>query len=582
VNKEFISAINQVCHERQLSRDVVLEAIEAALISAYKRNFGAAQTITAKIDPETGAAKVFVEKEVVTEVIDSKAQMTLDEARQYEPEANIDDVVHIETTPDDFGRIAAQTAKQVILQRIREAERDSLYNSYVEREGEIINGTVQSIEPQQVTLSLGKVEAILPRAEQIPTERYGIGQRLRAYVSEVQKSSRGPAIIVSRNHRNMLRRLLELEVPEIYNGTVEIKSIAREAGYRSKVAVAALQEGVDPVGSCVGMRGVRIQSIVNELNGEKIDVVQWSGSVSTFIGNGLSPAKVLNVILQDYGEGKTAVVVVPDKQLSLAIGKEGQNARLAAKLTGWRIDIKSATEAAEEALRKAFEKDPVREATTESKDILAIAEEILKEKEGAALSEGELLALSQAIQVVDEAEAAIEIELAAARAEAEMEAAESVEEVADADVDLLAQAEALLTGTEMAEDEGEVEGLPEEAVAEDAPTGEVALAEVAEAEPVEDEASEAPEAIEVAAKVSEELEESEAGVEVETEPEPELVVPATWYQAGEEEKLDEDSSETKKKGRRKKRQLVYDEDLGEVVSRRRRKPGRERQEWEDY
>lgn len=582
MNKEFISAINQVCHERQLSRDVVLEAIEAALISAYKRNFGAAQTITAKIDPETGAAKVFVEKEVVTEVIDSKAQMTLDEARQYEPEANIDDVVHIETTPDDFGRIAAQTAKQVILQRIREAERDSLYNSYVEREGEIINGTVQSIEPQQVTLSLGKVEAILPRAEQIPTERYGIGQRLRAYVSEVQKSSRGPAIIVSRNHRNMLRRLLELEVPEIYNGTVEIKSIAREAGYRSKVAVAALQEGVDPVGSCVGMRGVRIQSIVNELNGEKIDVVQWSGSVSTFIGNGLSPAKVLNVILQDYGEGKTAVVVVPDKQLSLAIGKEGQNARLAAKLTGWRIDIKSATEAAEEALRKAFEKDPVREATTESKDILAIAEEILKEKEGAALSEGELLALSQAIQVVDEAEAAIEIELAAARAEAEMEAAESVEEVADADVDLLAQAEALLTGTEMAEDEGEVEGLPEEAVAEDAPTGEVALAEVAEAEPVEDEASEAPEAIEVAAKVSEELEESEAGVEVETEPEPELVVPATWYQAGEEEKLDEDSRETKKKGRRKKRQLVYDEDLGEVVSRRRRKPGRERQEWEDY
>ena len=582
MNKEFISAINQVCHERQLSRDVVLEAIEAALISAYKRNFGAAQTITAKIDPETGAAKVFVEKEVVTEVIDSKAQMTLDEARQYEPEANIDDVVHIETTPDDFGRIAAQTAKQVILQRIREAERDSLYNSYVEREGEIINGTVQSIEPQQVTLSLGKVEAILPRAEQIPTERYGIGQRLRAYVSEVQKSSRGPAIIVSRNHRNMLRRLLELEVPEIYNGTVEIKSIAREAGYRSKVAVAALQEGVDPVGSCVGMRGVRIQSIVNELNGEKIDVVQWSGSVSTFIGNGLSPAKVLNVILQDYGEGKTAVVVVPDKQLSLAIGKEGQNARLAAKLTGWRIDIKSATEAAEEALRKAFEKDPVREATTESKDILAIAEEILKEKEGAALSEGELLALSQAIQVVDEAEAAIEIELAAARAEAEMEAAESVEEVADADVDLLAQAEALLTGTEMAEDEGEVEGLPEEAVAEDAPTGEVALAEVAEAEPVEDEPSEAPEAIEVAAKVSEELEESEAGVEVETEPEPELVVPATWYQAGEEEKLDEDSRETKKKGRRKKRQLVYDEDLGEVVSRRRRKPGRERQEWEDY
>jgi N utilization substance protein A len=328
VNKEFISAINQVCHERQLSRDVVIEAIEAALISAYKRNFGAAQTITSEIDPETGAARIFVEKEVVPEVIDDKAQITVQESREYDPEADIGDVVHIETTPADFGRIAAQTAKQVILQRIREAERDSLYISYAEREGEIINGTVQSIEPQQVTLSLGKVEAILPRSEQIPTERYSIGQRLRAFVSEVQKTSRGPTIVISRTHRNMLRRLLELEVPEIYNGTVEIKSIAREAGYRSKVAVAALQDGVDPVGSCVGMRGVRIQSIVNELNGEKIDVVQWSPEVAMFIANGLSPAKVLNVILQADTEGKTAVVVVPDKQLSLAIGKEGQNGQV--------------------------------------------------------------------------------------------------------------------------------------------------------------------------------------------------------------------------------------------------------------
>jgi N utilization substance protein A len=267
VNKEFISAINQVCHERQLSRDIVLEAIEAALISAYKRNFGAAQTIMAKIDPDTGIARIFVEKEVVPEVIDNKSQLTVEQARRYKSDVKIGEVVHIETTPADFGRIAAQTAKQVILQRIREAERETLYTSYAEREGEIINGTVQSIEPQQVTLSLGKVEAVLPRAEQIPTERYSIGQRLRAYVSEVQKTSRGPAIVVSRTHRNMLRRLLELEVPEIYNGTVEIKSIAREAGYRSKVAVVALQEGVDPVGSCVGMRGVRIQSIVNELNG---------------------------------------------------------------------------------------------------------------------------------------------------------------------------------------------------------------------------------------------------------------------------------------------------------------------------
>jgi N utilization substance protein A len=578
----------------------VLEAIEAALISAYKRNFGAAETITAKIDPETGAAKVFVEKEVAAEVIDSKAQITLEEALKHEPGISVGDLIQIEATPGDFGRIAAQTAKQVILQRIREAERDSLYSSYAEREGEIINGTVQSIEPQQVTLSLGKVEALLPRSEQIPTERYGIGQRLRAYVSEVQKTSRGPAIIVSRTNRNMLRRLLELEVPEIYNGTVEIKSISREAGYRSKVAVAALQEGVDPVGSCVGMRGVRIQSIVNELNGEKIDVVQWSPDVASFIANGLSPAKVLNVILQDDINGKTAVVVVPDKQLSLAIGKEGQNARLAAKLTGWRIDIKSATEAAEEALRKAFEKEPVREATTEAQDILAIAEEILKEKEGVTLSDGELRALSQVIKVVDEAEAALELEMErAARLQAEAEAAEAAEEieevVADEEtMDLLVQAEALLTAKEQALEEAavEVEGaiVEESPDAEEVPTeeeapveaalSEVAPAEVTEAEPDVTEEAEVPGVAEVAADVEEGLK------EVETTPEVKVVDSAggeiDWFEEAEGDEDYDDRRRAKKKRRRKKRQLVFDENLGEVVARRRRKPGRRREEWEDY
>jgi N utilization substance protein A len=565
----------------------VIDAIEAALISAYKRNFGAAQTITAKIDPETGAAQVFVEKEVVPEVLDDKTEIALDEARAYESEAGIGDVVYIETTPGDFGRIAAQTAKQVILQRIREAERDSLYDSYAEREGEIINGTVQSIEPQQVTLSLGKVEAILPRSEQIPTERYSIGQRLRAFVSEVQKTGRGPTIVVSRTHRNMLRRLLELEVPEIFNGTVEIKSIAREAGYRSKVAVVALQEGVDPVGSCVGMRGVRIQSIVNELNGEKIDVVQWSPEVSAFIGNSLSPAKVLNVILQDHTEGRTAVVVVPDKQLSLAIGKEGQNARLAAKLTGWRIDIKSATEAAEEALRKASEEEPVREATTEARDILAIAEEILKEKEGVALSEGELLALSQAIQVVDEAETAIEVERAAIELEAEAEEAELVAEVeevlagAESD-DLLAQAEALLTGKDgtPVEPGVEAEQLPAEEGVEEEPVAEVAAAEITEAEPM------IAEEVGAVTDAAEEPVEAEAAPEVEPEPEPEpeLEVAIQWYEGGAEgDELEElDDGKGRKKRQPKKRQLVYDEDLGEVVARRRRKPGRARDEWEDY
>lgn len=603
MNKEFISAINQVCHERQLSKEVVLEAIEAALISAYKRNFGAAQAITAKIDPETGAAMVFVEKEIVADVIDNKMQIALAEARQHKLDASIGDVIHIEATPADFGRIAAQTAKQVILQRIREAERDSLYNSYAEREGEIINGTVQSIDSQQVTLSLGKVEAILPRAEQIPTERYSIGQRLRAYVSEVQKTSRGPMIVVSRTHRNMLRRLLELEVPEIYNGTVEIKSIAREAGYRSKVAVAALQEGVDPVGSCVGMRGVRIQSIVNELNGEKIDVVEWSSEPASFIANGLSPAKVLNVILQDANDGKTAVVVVPDKQLSLAIGKEGQNARLAAKLTGWRIDIKSATEAAEEALRKAFEKESVRQATTGARDILAIAEEILREKEGTALSDGELQALSQAIQVVDEAEAALEIEQAALELPAEAAEPVGLAEPAPAAAepsDLLTQAEALLLAKDKAHAEAEaaIEGmtaaeyvgepaLVEAEAAVEAPPSEAVVAQVVEAEPLEAKEAEELAPVEAVAEIGGESVEAEAILEAE----PELLLAeelepedeADWAEEGEgEEQGVPGRGKAKKKKVGKKRQLVYDENLGEVVARRQRKPGRQRHEWEEY
>jgi N utilization substance protein A len=354
------------------------------------------------------------------------------------------------------------------------------------------------------------------------------------------------------------------------------------------------------------MRGVRIQSIVNELNGEKIDVVQWSPEVSMFIANGLSPAKVLNVILQADTEGKTAVVVVPDKQLSLAIGKEGQNARLAAKLTGWRIDIKSATEAAEEALRKAFETEPVREATTDARDILAIAEEILKEKEGVALSEGELQALSHAIQVVDEAESALEeeeqaaIELAAEKEAAELvgEAEEIVQGTAEPD-DLLAQAEALLTGQDgvSIESESEIEvtpiaeeGAPDEEaqaveeMAVDEPAPEVVTAEVPEGELI------AAEEAETIAEIPQELVEAEEVPEVELEPEPELVSePATevsvgWFVGdGEDDDLDEqERREGKKKGRRKKRQLVYDEDLGEVVSRRKRKPGRQRGEWEDY
>ncbi len=357
MKSEFVLAFNEITEVRGLPREVVLDALKTALISAYRRDVGAssAQRIEAEIDSNTGQARIYVEKEVVEEVKDKRTEVSLEEARKYKPDAEIGDMVMVlaENTTRNFGRIAAQTAKQVILQRIREAEREAQYEEYVEREGEIVNGTIQSVGSQAVTISLdrGRAEAILPRNQMVPGERYRPLDKLRVYVLEVRKSPRGPQIIVSRSHRNMLRRLLEYEVPEIYNGQVEIKSIAREAGQRSKVAVAAIQEGVDPVGACVGMRGVRIQSIVRELNNEKIDVIEWNPDQAVFIAKALSPARVSSVHLDNDPEhGRTAIVIVPEDQLSLAIGREGQNARLAAKLTGWRIDIKSIGDACSEAM----------------------------------------------------------------------------------------------------------------------------------------------------------------------------------------------------------------------------------------
>lgn len=353
MKSEFLLAFNQICSERNLPREVVLEALTTAFVSAYRRdvNASSAQNITAVIDSQTGSAHIYAEKEVTDQVTDWRTEVALDAAREVVPDAKISDMIMVESTPEGFGRIAAQTAKQVILQRIREAERDAQYNMYAEREGEIINGVVQSMGQMGITLNLGRTEALLPKKEQVPGERYQLHQRLRAYVVEVKKSTRGPQIVVSRSHKNMLRRLLELEVPEIYNGTVEIKSIAREAGARSKIAVAAIQNGIDPVGACVGMRGVRIQSIVSELGGEKIDVIEWNPDPALYIQKALSPARVLTVQPEeDPKEGKMALVIVPDDQLSLAIGREGQNARLAAKLTAWRIDIKGSTEAARETL----------------------------------------------------------------------------------------------------------------------------------------------------------------------------------------------------------------------------------------
>ena len=402
MKSEFLLAFNQICSERNLPKEVVLEALTNALVSAYRKNANAssAQTITAEIDGDTGLARIYAEKEVVDAVQDERTEVSLVQAHRVMADAKIGDTVMIDSTPADFGRIAAQTAKQVILQRIREAERDAQYAIYSEREGEIINGTVQSISPQGVTLNLGRTEALLPKNQQVPGERYQLHQRIRAYVLEVRKTSRGPQIIVSRNHKNMLRRLLELEVPEIYNGTVEIKSIARESGARSKVAVAAMQAGVDPVGSCVGMRGARIQSIVGELGGEKIDVIEWSADTATYIAKALSPARVLTVqVDEDPKEGKTALVVVPDDQLSLAIGREGQNARLAAKLTGWRIDINGATEGAHTALKRTEGDLALLDEMGEARSLVPTLQAVLQRhaEQSLAWNSEELLILRQVI-----------------------------------------------------------------------------------------------------------------------------------------------------------------------------------------
>ncbi len=453
MKSDFMLAINQLCAERKLSREVVLAAVEAALISAYKRDFGAATNIEVQIDPNTGNARVYALKEVVESVQDPKTQISLQEARRLEPTAQLGQTMRIESTPRDFGRIAAQAAKQVILQRIREAERDALYTSFVDTAGEIALGTIQSVDytTKDVIVNLDGAEAILPAREQVPGEKYRRGGRLRAYVLEVRKGNRGPQITLSRRSPALLRRLLELEVPEIYNGTVEIKAIAREAGSRSKVAVHATQEGVDPVGSCVGVRGGRIQKIVDELGGEKIDVVQWHPDPAVFIANALSPAKVMNVLLEDHPEtGKTGTVIVPDRQLSLAIGKEGQNARLAAKLTGWRIDIKSASEAAEETLGR------LEEITTppEKMDLLTLAEILLRKRDLQTLSEEEKALITTSVEKGQEDLAWPAEEplpqpeaLTSAGAEEKMEAGQVVppaeeEEPARADLPLPAQEQA--------------------------------------------------------------------------------------------------------------------------------------------
>jgi len=352
IKSEFMLALTQLAAEKNLPREVVLEAVEAALASAFKKDeFAADRNISVKLNATTGEIIVFAEKTVVEQVTDPRHEISLEEAEKIGKGIKLGETLEVEATPKNAGRIAAQTAKQVVLQRLREVERELVFEEFSDRENELVTGVVQRIEPRQIILDLGRTEGILPTQEQVRTEHYRVGQRLKVYLMEVHRTSKGPQVVVSRTHRNLLRRLIELEVPEIHSGAVELKAIAREAGFRSKIAVEAHQPGVDPVGSCVGLRGIRIQNIVNELNGEKIDIVEWHDDPTNFIAHALSPAQVLSVEV-DEAERK-ATVVVPDRYLSLAIGKEGQNARLAAKLTGWRIDIKSASAA--EAEKAAVE-----------------------------------------------------------------------------------------------------------------------------------------------------------------------------------------------------------------------------------
>jgi len=345
VKSDFLIALTQLAAERHLPREQVLSAIEVALASAFKKdNPASGQNISVKLNPNTGDVNVYALKMVVDTVEDSDKEITVKDAQNIRKGAELgEEVASEEPLPHNASRIAAQTAKQVVLQRLREAERELLFQEFLQHEEDIVSGVIEvSEQGRAITLDLGRAQAVLPYEEQVPTERYRKGQRAKVYVLSVRSAAKGPEIVVSRSHKNMLKRLFEIEVPEVYNGVVEIKAIAREAGFRSKVAVSATQQGIDPVGSCIGVRGNRIQSIVNELQGEKIDIVSWDQDPKVFIGKALSPSEVVAVEL--FPSDMTAIVVVPDRQLSLAIGKEGQNTRLAARLTGWRLDIKGMTE----------------------------------------------------------------------------------------------------------------------------------------------------------------------------------------------------------------------------------------------
>jgi len=652
---EFALAFNEVLEDKQLPKEIILNAIESAMVSAYRRavNASSAQHVEAKIDPESGQVLVYAEKEVVEDVVDERTEVTLEEARRFDPEVELGDMAIVETTPADFGRVAAQTARQVIQQRIREAERAAQMEYFDKQSGEIVSGVVQASNAHSTTVGLDmKAEGIMPANQRIPRERFRLHDRVRAVVLEVKDGSRGPQIILSRSHRNFLRRLLENEVPEIYHGIVEVRAIAREPGQRAKVAVMATQPGVDPVGACVGIKGVRIQAIVKELHDEKIDIIQWDPDPVIYISKAISPARVNGVYLSETPDtGRTATVVVQEDQLSLAIGRDGQNARLAAKLTGWRIDIKSLVEAAGDAVNKLQTDAELAELLPSVVETVPNIEIILTKKaEGRPIPPEEYTQLSQfvdrverrTIQIQEEAIREEEERVAAARAEIPATAFDmSVYDsgIKEHILNILTEAEFETVGdlmlamkvdqdkilslagigpksienieeslAELTFPEPEPEPEPEaetaaeveaeaEAVTEETPSAEqVAEPEEVVETPVAEEQVEAqPEAVaeEVAEvpveekvkekkprkKDEEEISEDDDMVKDDVSLD-ELFALKEMFQTGradDEDEDEEDSSDKKRKSSKKKKKkhvkMVYDEELGEVVARKKHKRG---------
>ena len=461
MKSDFMVALKQLAAERHLPMEQVLGAIEVALASAFKKdNPASGQNISVTLNPNNGEVSVYALKTVVDAVDDDEREITLTDARRIRRDAAVgDEVAAAEPLPHNASRIAAQTAKQVVLQRLREAERELLFQEFAQHEGDIMSGIVETSDPgRAITLDLGRAQAILPQEEQVGTERYRKGQRVKVYLLSVRSAPKGPEIIVSRSHRNVLRRLFEIEVPEVHNGVVEIKAIAREAGFRSKVAVSATQPGIDPVGSCIGIRGNRIQSIVNELQGEKIDIVSWDSDARSFIANSLSPSEPVQVELLDAEQ--TAVVVVPDRQLSLAIGKEGQNTRLAARLTGWRLDIKGMTEW--EQIREARLQAAAEAAAKAAAEaaLLAAAQSESEDEETADVSEADReaeAAVAEAVAIVEGTD-----QIPAAPETADAEEQEVVAEVKVSDIDDDSILEALIREEEMLSEAETTETLSEQ------------------------------------------------------------------------------------------------------------------------